>query len=449
MANSPRLGLPYLVAGQAQKELSHNDALNDLESLAQISVINRTTSTPPATPSDGDSYIIGASPTGAWAGNANAVASYYSGWRIKPAKTGWIAYVQAEAVLVIFDGTAWNIFKGVVPLGSAAAPSYSFVGDSDTGIYSPGANQLAVATAGVQRLTVDATGNTALSGGLTVSGTITGSITGNAATVTTNANLTGDVTSTGNTTTVAKIAGVAVGTPTGTGNVVFSAAPTLTGTLSTANHTITSVSVNALAVGANGTTNPVLSVNTSTASVAAGISIVGGAAGFGTSISAISSATNDFITLQSKGVESVRVHSSTGGTAGPTTTPTMVIRNVNTTVNNINCLAFWTSSAGKSAAQIEVINEAHATPTGSMNFYTANSGGTLVQAFRIDSSSNVVLGTAALATTATSGFLYIPTCAGAPTGVPTANTGRVPIIFDTTNNKLCIYNGAWKTVALI
>ena len=63
-------------------------------------------------------------------------------------------------------------------------------------------------------------------------GSLTGSCTGNAATVTTNANLTGDVTSVGNATTVSKIAGVTVGTPTGSGNVVFSASPTLTGTVS-------------------------------------------------------------------------------------------------------------------------------------------------------------------------------------------------------------------------
>lgn len=58
-----------------------------------------------------------------------------------------------------------------------------------------------------------------------------GTWTSNASTVTTNANLTGDVTSVGNTTTVAEIQGVSVGTPTGTGNVVMSASPTLTGTL--------------------------------------------------------------------------------------------------------------------------------------------------------------------------------------------------------------------------
>ena len=61
------------------------------------------------------------------------------------------------------------------------------------------------------------------------------------------------------------------------------------------------------------------------------------------------------------------------------------------------------------------------------------------------SATNFVWGTAALATTATDGFVHVPGCAGAPTGVPTAFTGRVPIVVDTTNNKLYFYSGgAWR-----
>jgi hypothetical protein len=62
---------------------------------------------------------------------------------------------------------------------------------------------------------------------------------------------------------------------------------------------------------------------------------------------------------------------------------------------------------------------------------------------------SLVVGSAALATTATDGFLYIPTCAGVPTGVPTTQTGTVALQFDTTNNKLYVYDGGWLATAAL
>src|SRR6266404_8558731 len=53
---------------------------------------------------------------------------------------------------------------------------------------------------------------------------------------------------------------------------------------------------------------------------------------------------------------------------------------------------------------------------------------------------------AALATNATDGFLYIPTSAGAPIGTPTAHTGTVATEYDTTNDLLKVYNSSWKTI---
>lgn len=68
--------------------------------------------------------------------------------------------------------------------------------------------------------------------------------------------------------------------------------------------------------------------------------------------------------------------------------------------------------------------------------------------FRLTSLQSCVLNNAAVATNATDGFLYIASCAGTPTGTPTAFTGRVAMVYDTTNNKFYIYNGAWKGVTL-
>ena len=64
---------------------------------------------------------------------------------------------------------------------------------------------------------------------------------------------------------------------------------------------------------------------------------------------------------------------------------------------------------------------------------------------RVDNNGNVVVGTAALATNATNGFLYIPSCAGTPTGNPTAYSGRVPLVWDSTNDILYVRSGgSWK-----
>lgn len=64
--------------------------------------------------------------------------------------------------------------------------------------------------------------------------------------------------------------------------------------------------------------------------------------------------------------------------------------------------------------------------------------------WRVNSGGSIVPGSAALATNATDGFVYIQTCAGTPTGTPTTETGRVPIIWDSTNHKLYVFDGSWR-----
>jgi hypothetical protein len=77
---------------------------------------------------------------------------------------------------------------------------------------------------------------------------------------------------------------------------------------------------------------------------------------------------------------------------------------------------------------------------------TADGAASPTERMRITSAGNVVAGgSVALATTATAGFLYVPTCAGTPTGTPTSITGMAPIVVNTTNNKLYFYSGgAWR-----
>ena len=60
----------------------------------------------------------------------------------------------------------------------------------------------------------------------------------------------------------------------------------------------------------------------------------------------------------------------------------------------------------------------------------------------------VILGTPALATGATIGFPYMPAMAGTPSGTPTAKTGSCAFHYDTSNDKLYVYNGGWQSVTL-
>jgi len=77
---------------------------------------------------------------------------------------------------------------------------------------------------------------------------------------------------------------------------------------------------------------------------------------------------------------------------------------------------------------------------------TADGASSPTERMRITSAGNIVAGgSAALATSATNGFLYVPTCAGTPVGTPTAITGMAPVVVDTTNNKLYFYSGGvWR-----
>jgi len=72
-----------------------------------------------------------------------------------------------------------------------------------------------------------------------------------------------------------------------------------------------------------------------------------------------------------------------------------------------------------------------------------------IRIIEIGTENDVICGaTNALATSEDNGFLYIPTMAGNPSGTPLGYTGKVAMVYDTTNNELFIYNGSWRSVAL-
>ncbi|PIE06458.1 MAG: hypothetical protein CSA74_12425 [Rhodobacterales bacterium] len=100
--------LPYILAAQAQKHVTHNEALKLLDGLVQLSVLDRDLTAPPGSPTDGDRYIVASGATGDWAGWDLNVAVWTDGaWLRLPPRTGWRAWIEDEAVLLVYDGSGW------------------------------------------------------------------------------------------------------------------------------------------------------------------------------------------------------------------------------------------------------------------------------------------------------------------------------------------------------
>jgi Protein of unknown function (DUF2793) len=109
MSDTPLLGLPYLAAAQAQKHVTHNEALTLLDGLVHLTVASRVVTTPPAVPSDGVRYLLPISPTGAWAGQAGKIAFFMDGgWRFITPREGFSLWVSDEGATLSFNGTSWN-----------------------------------------------------------------------------------------------------------------------------------------------------------------------------------------------------------------------------------------------------------------------------------------------------------------------------------------------------
>lgn len=102
------LALPFIMASQAQKHVTHNEALRLLDGIVQLSVLDRDLTDPPSSPSEGDRYIPAAGATGAWSGWDGSIAYWIDGtWmRILPAP-GWLAWVVDEAQAIVWTGSAW------------------------------------------------------------------------------------------------------------------------------------------------------------------------------------------------------------------------------------------------------------------------------------------------------------------------------------------------------
>jgi hypothetical protein len=115
VAESPNLALPLLEAGQAQKHVTHNEALRLLDTLVQLAVLERGVDAPPGSPAEGERWIVGGSPTGAFSGHADEVAAWQdAAWQFSAPQPGWVAFVVDEATLYYWTGSSWDSLQSAI-----------------------------------------------------------------------------------------------------------------------------------------------------------------------------------------------------------------------------------------------------------------------------------------------------------------------------------------------
>ena len=108
MENTDRLNLPYLMAAQAQKHVTHNEALRMLDALVHLSVTSRALSTPPSEPEESEAFLVAVGGSDAWQGHDGEVAVFVDGfWMFHAVQEGWLVWISDEAVFLIYNGTNW------------------------------------------------------------------------------------------------------------------------------------------------------------------------------------------------------------------------------------------------------------------------------------------------------------------------------------------------------
>lgn len=106
---STRFGLPFILPGQAQKELFHNEALALVDAALHPAVEGAPLDQAPSGPGEGQTWLIGPSPVGSWAGHQNQLAVWTEGgWRFVAPPIGMCVWDKSAEWHRRWTGTGWN-----------------------------------------------------------------------------------------------------------------------------------------------------------------------------------------------------------------------------------------------------------------------------------------------------------------------------------------------------
>ena len=107
---TPNLSLPVMMPAQAQKHITHNEALELLDLMVQLTLEADAATSAPSSPTEGQSWGIGNGATGVWAGQDGKIASWRGGgWLFVAPQDGWLAWCRASAALKVFSAGQWVV----------------------------------------------------------------------------------------------------------------------------------------------------------------------------------------------------------------------------------------------------------------------------------------------------------------------------------------------------
>ena len=107
--SSPRFALPFILPGQAQKELFHNEALVRIDAALHAAVEEGPRASPPPAPLEGQCWIVAQGGSGLWSGEDGKLACWTEGgWRLVAPPPGTSVWNKANRVPLLWDGNGWS-----------------------------------------------------------------------------------------------------------------------------------------------------------------------------------------------------------------------------------------------------------------------------------------------------------------------------------------------------
>jgi hypothetical protein len=131
-----RFELPFIMPGQAQKEVFHNEALAAIDFALHPAVEGAPLATPPSSPELGMSWLVGAGATGEWLGKDGRLASWTdAGWRFCMPQPGMCVWDKSAGLQRRWSGVVW--LGGEVSASKIVIAGQQVLGPRQSAVASP------------------------------------------------------------------------------------------------------------------------------------------------------------------------------------------------------------------------------------------------------------------------------------------------------------------------